>query len=214
MKTNNENLFPLMIRLAGRKCVVIGAGNVAAAKIEGLLSCGAKVVVVGPRAARRIREWGKAGDLVWRPRRFSARDLRGAFLAIAATDLPSTNESVYRVCQARKILCNSVDDPQHCDFFYPAVVRRGPLQIAISTSGCSPALAALLRKDLARQFGPKWAAFVRLVGERRHEILNTASSARRKKLLKQIAIPPKKLSPRLSRSKEVDGIQPRRHQRS
>ncbi|SPF32263.1 precorrin-2 dehydrogenase-like protein DsrV [Candidatus Sulfotelmatobacter kueseliae] len=190
MKTSNQNLFPLMIRLAGRKCVVIGAGDVAVAKIEGLLSCGAKVVVVGPKAVHRIQQWANAGHLVWRPRRFSAQDLTDAFLAIAATGSPSTNESVFRACQARKILCNSVDDPQHCDFFYPAVVHRGPLQIAVSTSGCSPALAARLRKELARQFGPEWAAFVRRVGEKRHEILSTAPSARRKKLLKEIAIPP------------------------
>ncbi len=190
MKTSNQNLFPLMIKLAGRKCVVIGAGKVAAAKVEGLLSCGARVVVIGPKAVRRIRERANAGKLVWRRRRFSPHDLRGAFLAIAATDSPSTNESVFRFCQAHEVLCNSVDDPENCDFFYPAVVRRGPLQIAVSTSGCSPALAARLRKELARQFGPEWAAFVRRVGEKRHEILSTAPSARRKKLLKEIAIPP------------------------
>lgn len=181
--------FPMMMKLAGRKCVVIGAGKVAAAKIDGLLSCGARVVVIGPKAARRIRVSAKAGKLVWRPRRFSPRDLRGAFLAIAATDSPPTNESVFRFCQANKVLCNSVDDPQHCDFFYPAVVRRGPLQIAISTSGRSPALAARLRRELGRQFGPEWSTVVERVGKKRQEILRTAPSAQRKRLLKEIATP-------------------------
>ena len=189
MTTSDMTLFPMMIKLAGRKCVVIGAGKVAAAKVEGLLSCGARVVVIGPKAVRRIRERANAGKLVWRRRRFSPHDLRGAFLAIAATDSPSTNESVFRFCQAREVLCNSVDDPEHCDFFYPAVVRRGPLQIAISTSGRSPALAARLRRELGRQFGPEWSAFVERVGRKRQEILRLPQSTQRKRLLKEIGIP-------------------------
>lgn len=187
MTTSDMTLFPMMIKLAGRKCVVIGAGKVAAAKVEGLLSCGARVVVIGPKAVRRIRDRANAGKLVWRRRRFSPHDLRGAFLAIAATDSPSTNESVFRFCQAREVLCNSVDDPEHCDFFYPAVVRRGPLQIAISTSGHSPALAARLRKELGRQFGPEWGAFVERLGKKRQEILRLPQSTQRKRLLKEIA---------------------------
>jgi len=183
----SHDLFPMMLKLAGRKCVVIGAGNVAADKVDSLLSCGASVVVISPKAVRRIQARANAGRLVWEQRRYSTRALAGAFLVIAATDSPSTNESVFRSCRARKILCNSVDDPAHCDFFYPAVVRRGPLQIAVSTGGCSPALAARLRKELARQFGPEWAAFVKQLGERRQEILHAVPNARRKKLLKQLA---------------------------
>jgi len=179
----------MMTKLAGRKCVVIGAGRVAAVKAEGLLSCGARVTVISPRAVSRIRAWSDAGKLVWRRRRFSPRDLEGAFLAIAATDSPSANEAVFRSCQARKVLCNSVDDPAHCDFFCPAVVRRGPLQIAISTGGRSPALAARLRKELARQFGPEWSVFVEQVGKRRRQIMRTVPSAQRKRLLKEIASP-------------------------
>jgi len=188
MTTSNINLFPMMIKLAGRKCVVIGAGKVAAGKVEGLLSAGARVVVIGPNAVRGIRVRAKAGELIWRPRRFSPRDLRGAFLAIAATDSPSTNESVFRFCRARRVLCNSVDDPEHCDFYYPAVVRRGPLQIAISTSGRSPELAARLRKELSRQFGPEWSALVERVGKKRQEILRTAPITQRKRLSRGLAI--------------------------
>jgi precorrin-2 dehydrogenase/sirohydrochlorin ferrochelatase len=187
MTTSDMTLFPMMIKLAGRKCVVIGAGKVAATKVEGLLSSGARVVVIGPKAVRRICNRANAGKLVWRRRRFSPHDLRGAFLAIAATDSPSTNESVFRFCQAHKVLCNSVDDPEHCDFFYPAVVRRGPLQITISTSGRSPALAARLRMELGRQFGPEWSALVEQLGKKRQEILRLPQSTQRKRLLKEIA---------------------------
>ncbi|MGO9864874.1 MAG: bifunctional precorrin-2 dehydrogenase/sirohydrochlorin ferrochelatase, partial [Terriglobales bacterium] len=142
------NCFPIMLRLEGRASVVVGAGRVAAAKAAGLLRHGAEVVVVAPNAVRWIREKARAGKLVWRRRAFSARDLRRAFLVVAATDSVASNHAVFRACQARGVLCNVVDDPEHCDFFYPAVVRRGPLQIAISTSGNSPALAARLRKEL------------------------------------------------------------------
>jgi precorrin-2 dehydrogenase/sirohydrochlorin ferrochelatase len=200
MARSNRDLFPMMLKLSRRKCVVIGAGNVAADKVENLLSCGAKVVVISPKAVSRICTRANAGRLVWKQRRFSPGDLAGAFLAIAATDSPSTNKSIFRSCKARKILCNSVDDPTHCDFFYPAIVRRGPLQIAISTSGCSPALAARLRRELARQFGPEWGAFVKQLGEHRREILSTSPNARRKELLKQLpALSPSAKSDRAGR---------------
>jgi len=179
----------MMMKLTGRKCVVIGAGSVAAAKIEGLLACGARPTVISPRAVSQIRAWAKAGKLVWHRRRFSPRALKGAFLAIAATDSAAINATVFRACQTRRVLCNSVDDPEHCNFFYPAVVKRGALQIAISTSGRSPALAARLRRELARQFGPEWSAFVEQVGEQRRELLKAPPSALRKRLLKQIAVP-------------------------
>ena len=181
-------LFPMMVKLDGRKCVVVGAGMIAAAKIKGLLRSGARVTVISPKADKKIRAKADAGELLWRRRTFSPRDLAGAFMAIAATDSPAINAAVFRACRARHILCNSVDDPAHCDFFYPAVVRREPLLIAISTSGCSPALAARLRRELARQFGPEWSAFVKQVAKRRQEILKTPPSAERKKLLKQITM--------------------------
>ncbi len=166
------NCFPIMLRLEGRASVVVGAGRVAAAKAAGLLRHGAEVVVVAPNAVRWIREKARAGKLVWRRRAFSARDLRRAFLVVAATDSVASNHAVFRACQARGVLCNVVDDPEHCDFFYPAVVRRGPLQIAISTSGNSPALAARLRKELERQFGPEWGPFVEHIGKLRQQFLS------------------------------------------
>jgi len=181
-------LFPAMIKLSRRRCVVVGAGKVAAAKIKGLLSCGAQVTVISPEAGSSIRSQARQGKLVWRKKSFSPRDIAGAFLVIAATDSTAVNAAVFRSCQARRVLCNSVDDPAHCDFFYPAVVRRGPLQIAISTSGRSPALAARLRRELARQFGPEWSGLVESVGERRREILKTTSGVQKDELLRRIAL--------------------------
>jgi precorrin-2 dehydrogenase/sirohydrochlorin ferrochelatase len=186
----NHAFFPMLVNLAGRKCVVVGAGTVAVAKIEGLLLCGADVLVVSPRAVPGIQRLARTGRLVWRRRAFSRRDVQGKFLAIAATDSSKTNEAVFRACAARGVLCNSVDDPEHCDFIYPAVARRGPLQIAISTGGRSPALAARLRRELERQFGPEWGAWVEDLGLRRDELLKGKMPEKsRRRRLQQMATP-------------------------
>ena len=109
--------FPILLRLQGRTCVVVGAGRVAAAKAAGLLNHGAHVVVVAPKAVRWIREKAQSGKLAWRRRTFSARDVRGAFLVVAATNSAASNGAVFRACHARGVFCNVVDDPEHCDFF-------------------------------------------------------------------------------------------------
>lgn len=180
----------MLVSLEGRKCVVVGAGKVAADKIRGLLGLGGEVKVVSPRAVSRVRMLAEKKTLVWRRRVFHEKDVEGAFLVVAATDSCATNQKVFEACQARKILCNSVDDPSHCDFFYPAVVRRGPLQIAISTSGCSPALAARLRRDMERQFGPEWGAWVEHLGEVRRQLLaEKMSPEAKKRRLLQTATP-------------------------
>jgi precorrin-2 dehydrogenase/sirohydrochlorin ferrochelatase len=169
-----------MLRLEGRICVVVGAGRVAAAKATGLLNHGAQVVIVAPKAVNWIREKARSGKLAWRHRAFLARDVRSAFLVVAATNSAASNDAVFRACRARGVLCNVVDDPERCDFFYPAVVRRGPLQIAISTEGHSPALAARLRRELKKQFGAEWASFVQHIGRLRQQFL-TASMPLKKK---------------------------------
>ncbi len=178
-------LFPAMLRLEKRKCVVVGAGRIAAAKAHGLLGHGARVVVVSPQALKHVRALARAGKLVWRRRKFSPKDVEGALLVVAATDSSLVNEAVFHACNARGVLCNVVDDPEHCDFFYPAVVRRGPLQIAVSTNGRSPALAGRLRRELQRQFGPEWRAWVEHAGRMRRELLGEKMSveARRRRLL-------------------------------
>lgn len=180
--------FPMLVSLAGRKCLVAGGGNVAAGKIDGLLHHGAEVIVVSPRAVKAIQGHARAGTLLWRRRAFSPKDLDGAFLAIAATSSPSANAAVFRACTAQGILCNSVDDPEHCDFFYPSIVRRGNLQIAISTGGRSPALAARLRRELEHRFGPEWSAWVEYLGQQRGQLFSRKmTAATRKTRLLQLA---------------------------
>jgi precorrin-2 dehydrogenase/sirohydrochlorin ferrochelatase len=181
-------LFPIFLKLKAKTCVVIGAGKIAAAKAAGLLSSGARVVVIGPRAANWVQSQARAGKVIWHRRRFVAADVEQAFLVVAATSSSATNEAVFRACVERGVLCNVVDDPERCDFFYPAVVHRGPLQIAISTGGRSPALARRLRIELERQFGPEYGHWVEHVGKIRRRILSRDLAAgERRRLLDQIA---------------------------
>ena len=165
------NLFPMFLKLAGRQCLVVGAGKVGEPKIGGLLETGARIRVVALEASPVVREWARAGKLELELRPFSTDDLQGAFLAVVATNSRHLNELVYYEAQKRGVLCNVVDVPDLCDFFYPAVVRRGDLQIAISTAGQSPSLAQKIRQQLEKQFGPGYAAWVAELGETRRLIL-------------------------------------------
>ncbi len=181
-------LFPLFLKLAGRRCLVVGAGSVAESKIAGLLASGARVRVVAPRATPRVERWARAKRIVWRRGSYREGDLRGAFLAIAATSSPKLHALIFRQARRRGILCNVVDDPPHCDFYYPAVVRRGAFQIAISTGGLSPALAQQLRKRLQREFGPGYAAWVKRLGKSRERIRSkNLDPETRRKLLHRLA---------------------------
>src|SRR4029077_3136626 len=119
---------------------------------------GASVHSVAPRATPRVREWARNSRIEWSAREYAPADLAGVFLVIAATGSPALHEDIYAEAQSRGVLCNAVDEPQRCDFYFPAVVRRGELQIAISTGGASPALAQRLRKELEQRFGPEWEA--------------------------------------------------------
>jgi precorrin-2 dehydrogenase/sirohydrochlorin ferrochelatase len=181
-------LFPMFVKLSGRKCVVVGAGQIAEGKAAGLLRAGAKVVVVAPEASERIQAQARAGKLSWLARTFAASDLEGAFLTIAATDSAETNRRIFQCCTECGVLCNVVDDPEYCDFFYPAVVRRGALQIAISTEAHSPALARRLRRELEQQFGPEYEDWIEHVAGQRREILSRKlPDEERRRLLEQIA---------------------------
>jgi precorrin-2 dehydrogenase / sirohydrochlorin ferrochelatase len=172
------SLFPMFVKLAGRPCLVVGAGGVGTSKIEGLLAAGAAVRVVAPEATPVVADWSRAGKLSWQARGFESQDLDGAFLTVVATPSRELNARVFQEASRRGVLCNVVDDPPHCDFYYPAVVRRGDLQIAISTSGRSPALAARLRQDLEQQFGAEYVGWVEELGQEREKLLVGASGAR------------------------------------
>ncbi len=169
-------LFPVFIKLGGRRCLVVGAGPVGESKIAGLLSAGAAVVVVAPIATERVRQWARQGVLEWKERPFEPRDLEQAALVVAAVP-QDVAESVFAAARARGILCNSVDDPERCDFYYPAVVTRGAFQIAISTAGHSPALAQRVRRELERQFGPEYAEWVEQLGAARRELFSSELDA-------------------------------------
>jgi precorrin-2 dehydrogenase/sirohydrochlorin ferrochelatase len=153
--------------LEGKLCLVVGAGAAAEEKVNGLLIAGARVRVVSPRATQRILRLAGARKLEWRSRKFQPRDLLGASLVVAAASSPRLHESVRRAARRVGVPCNTVDDPARCDFFYPAVIRRGTLQIAISTGGRSPALAQQLREHLERQISQEFAQWVATLGRGR-----------------------------------------------
>jgi precorrin-2 dehydrogenase / sirohydrochlorin ferrochelatase len=165
------NLFPMFMKLAGKQCLVVGAGKVGEPKIGGLIDTGARIHVVAIAASDQVREWADVGKIELALRPFSTGDLDDKFLAVVATASRSLNELVYREAQQRGVLCNVVDVPELCDFFYPAVVRRGDLQIAISTAGQSPSLAQKLRQQLERQFGEGYTAWVEQLGATRRLVL-------------------------------------------
>jgi precorrin-2 dehydrogenase/sirohydrochlorin ferrochelatase len=164
-------MFPIFFKLEGRACLVVGAGTIAAPKIASLLRAGGAVTVVAPRANPAIAAQAAAGEVLWHARAFIPADLDGVFLVIAATDLQPVNHAVAEAARARGILVNSVDDPPDCDFFYPSVVRRGDLQIAISTAGKSPALAQRLREEIDALLPEDTGAWLDELGETRLKML-------------------------------------------
>ena len=180
------SLFPIFVKLAGRKCLVVGGGPVAEGKLEGLLASAATVVVVAPEVTETIARWKDEQRLTWQARPFRPSDLEGSFLVIAATGVDDVNESVFREAEAREILCNAVDEPERCHFYYPAIVRRGPLQIAISTGGLSPALASRLRAELEAQFGPEYERWLQKLGALRRALFARRIDPRRRTRVLQL----------------------------
>jgi precorrin-2 dehydrogenase/sirohydrochlorin ferrochelatase len=169
------SLFPAFLKLQNRPVLVVGGGAIAASKIPALLEAGARVTVVSPKLAPQLAERARNREIEWLPRPFEPGDLDGKFLVIAATSLGVLNESVFNEADSRNILCNAVDDVDHCHFYYGSIVQSGDLQIAISTNGKSPALAQRLRKELEQQFGPEYAAWLDWLGAAR-EVLRAQST--------------------------------------
>ena len=155
--------YPVNLVLDGRRCLVVGGGKVALRKAEGLLACGGRVTVVAPRVDPALRSLDVAvEEREWRP-----GDLDGMWLAIAATDSPAVNGAVYAEGQRRGVWVNGADDPANCSFTLPSVVRRGDLQVAVSTGGRSPALASWLRRRLETEIGPEYEALLELLATER-----------------------------------------------
>lgn len=181
-------VFPLFLKLEGRHCLVVGAGAIAEGKIGGLIADDAQIRVVAPEATAQVQTWAAEGKIDWECRRFQPPDLEGMFLVVAATSSTAAHEEIYAEARRRGVLCNIVDVPHLCDFFYPAIVRRGSLQIAISTAGESPALAQRLRKELEQQFGPEYEAWVAAIGDARAELATRDLTAEdRKEILHELA---------------------------
>ena len=165
------HIYQVALLLEGRPCLVIGGGRVAARKVRSLLNAGAKVRVVAREATEPIRHLAEEGILDLQVREFVPEDLEGAFLAIVATDDADLNEGASAECHRRGVLVNVVDQPALCSFYVPAVVERGPISIAISTGGASPALARRLRERLEEAVGEEYGALAALMGELRGEVL-------------------------------------------
>ena len=164
------SLFAMFLKLTARPCVVVGAGAIAESKIESLLQAEARVTVIAPEALPRVQAWAQGGEIEWKQREWRAGDLAGAFLCVAATATAAVNRAVFAEANERGVLCNAVDDPPFCDFYFPSVVRRGELQIAISTAGESPALAQRLRKEINAQLPLDTGEWLMELGRLRREV--------------------------------------------
>ena len=161
----DTNFYMAALNLTGRRCLVVGAGAVGLEKIEGLLAGDATVGVVAPEADSEVAELAESGAIEWRRRRYSPDDLDGCFLVVAATSDTDVNIAVYNDAEARSMLVNVVDVPPLCNFILPAVVRRGPIVIAISTAGASPALAKRMKDQIAEQFGDEYASLALMLND-------------------------------------------------
>ena len=162
--------YPVMLRIAGKRCVVVGGGKVAERKVKGLLEAGADVLVVAPKATQGIQRLAEAGAVRWKEEMFHMEHLAGALLVIAATNDDEVNEAVAAAANTAAILANVVDSPALCSFYVPACVRRGNLTISVSTSGESPALSASLKRALEVAYGEEYGLFSQLLGELRAEV--------------------------------------------
>lgn len=179
--------YPIFIELGGRRAVVIGGGAVAVRKAQVLLAAGARLVIVAERVGDMLTDLCARSDVKLIRSKYSKNYLAGAVLAIAATNNRSVNKQVYKDCQELEILCNVVDDPELCDFFVPAVVKRGDLQIAICTEGYCPAYSGHLRKKLEQTFTDQHGRFLaELETLRKHIIQDVPDQADRKALLGQL----------------------------
>jgi precorrin-2 dehydrogenase/sirohydrochlorin ferrochelatase len=181
-------LFPMFLKLARRKCMVIGGSTIAETKITSLLNAEAEVTVIAPFINIGVRQLASLGCVALVEREFVGEDLSGTFLVIAATSTREVNRAVYEEAQRRGVLCNAVDDPENCDFYFPAVVQRGALQIAISTSGESPALAQRLREEIEEQLDSGTGDWLARLGEARREVLASIPPGEgRKQLLHKLS---------------------------
>lgn len=169
--------YPANLLLRGRRVVVVGAGRIAARKIEALLDAGAVVEVVAPVAGTEVRAWADAGRLVLNERPFQPADLHDAWLGFTATDDPAVNAAVFAAGESARVWVNSADDPANCAFTLMSVIRRGDLVVSVGTGGRSPALAAHLRRRLQEEIGPEYETLLDVLSEAREGLRATGRSS-------------------------------------
>ena len=162
--------YPVVLDLAGRDCLVVGGGPVAARKTEGLLEAAARVTVVSLALVPTLLSLANEGRVHWKPREYRPGDVAGVALVMVASDDRAVNAEVAAEARSRGVWVNCADDPAHCDFALPAVLRRGPLTVSVSTGGASPAMARLLREEIGRRLPADWGAVADLVAGVRREL--------------------------------------------
>jgi precorrin-2 dehydrogenase / sirohydrochlorin ferrochelatase len=162
--------YPVALDVRGKRCLVVGGGHIATDKVEGLVAAGAELVVVSPRAGERLAQLAGAGSITLHERPYRTEDTHGIFLAYGATDSKDINAGVARDGRRAGALVNAVDDIPNCDFFAMSIVRRGDLQVAISTNGRSPAFARWMREAIDAWIPPHYAALLQVLGEARTAI--------------------------------------------
>ena len=181
-------LYPIFLKLEGRKVLIVGGGAVAEEKIYAVLRSATDVTVIAPQITERIHGWANTGLVRHVAEEYRPGTAREYFLVIACTDSEVVNRAIYAEAQQAGALCNAVDDPNYCDFYAPAVVHRGDFQIAISTGGHSPALAQRVRRQLEQQYGPEYESWIGWLGRLRDGIIQALPrSQRRKELLHLLA---------------------------
>jgi len=169
--------YPVVLDLGGRPVLVVGGGAVAERKVEGLRAAGASITVVSPRVSARLAKMADDGDIRVRRRAYRRSDLRGVAIVFAATDDRNVNAAVAADSRRRRIWVNAADDPDHCDFILPSVLRRGSLLVSVTTGGRSPALARIVREELERLLGSDYALLTDLAGDVRRELRTRGEQA-------------------------------------
>jgi precorrin-2 dehydrogenase/sirohydrochlorin ferrochelatase len=176
-------LFPIFLKLQGRRCLAVGGGRVAEPRIEALLSAKAHVFVVAPKVTGNVQKWAQQKKLVWENRPFELSDLNDVCLSVCATSSAATNQAVYEESQKRGVFCNVADEGELSNFYFPSTMRRGALQIAISTAGNSPDLEQRLREELGNKYGPEYEGWLEWLGKAKKSIFADPLSPRRRKTL-------------------------------
>jgi len=162
--------YPVFLNLEGKRCVIIGGGTIAEGKISKLNETGAQVTIISPDATPAIQKMAKKGVVEWTARKYQTGDLEGAFLGIAATDVRQVNQQIFQEAEELGVVLNVVDDAELCAFIAPSIVERGPVTVAISTGGASPALARKLREAIAEAPALEWADLANVLSKARKQI--------------------------------------------